>query len=253
MLDQHPLRLRHDVGVDLVGQVVQRPGDDVGLRGRHVPTRMRGRQDRPPAIQRPGQRQVPACDTAVDPGLPPAPGRHVPIRRLLGHLVRHRQQPQPRRRDPRLQPRQLLQTLGLLGRREVQQLERLDLVQGRRDRLTTLLNQVSARHLHPPQIELWRGSRGGAAAHSQFSRTYVRSAYPKLGKVDGMSQDIGDTPADLVFTLRAEHRGGWPPRDPSPPCPSRSLAVEPRGWSTWSRTGRSATASRRPTTGCGES
>ena len=138
----------------------------------------------PPVGQRPRQRQVPTGRTAVDPDRALAPRRHVPITGLLGHLVGDRHQPQPGRRDPRLETGQLHQGGGLLGRREIQELDRFGLVQSSRDRLAALLDQVSARHLSPPLTSRRAPPWAGSAARSQSTRTPVRSQpfVPKSGR-----------------------------------------------------------------------
>ncbi len=64
---------------------------------------------------------------------------------------------------------------GLLRRREVEELDGLGLVQSSSDRLATLLDQVSARHLSPPLTSRQTPPRAGSAARSQSTRTLVRT------------------------------------------------------------------------------
>ena len=68
---------------------------------------------------------------------------------LLGHVIGHCHESQPDRRHPRLQTREIDQRGRLLRRRQVHELDLRDLVQRGGDRLATLLDQVSGRHVSP--------------------------------------------------------------------------------------------------------
>jgi hypothetical protein len=130
VLDEDLFGLGADVGGDVVGEVVQRAGDDVGLRGRHVAGGEPGSEHRPAAVEGPCEREVAAGGAAVDARLASAPGRDVPIAGLFGDLVGDGHEPEPGGVHPRGQAGELLQGFGLLGRGEVEQLDGVGLVQG---------------------------------------------------------------------------------------------------------------------------
>ena len=206
---------------DLVGQVVQRAGDHVGLRGRHLPGRVSGGQDRPAAIQRP--RQTPGPDV-------PDPGRPGPRAGTTPPRPGHRSARPPRRPPPSTataspstrDSRRASSTnaAAFSAGDEVEQLDRLGLVQGSGDRLATLLDQVSGRHLHPPLgSELRRRSRAVPAARSQSTRTPVRTPNGVTFR-RRCRRTCRDPPTSRQDMATVSPAG--PCRQPVPQCPPRT-------------------------------
>ena len=128
---------------------------------------------------------------------------------LLGHLVRHRHQPQPGGRHPDSRPRQLHQRGGLLGRGEVQQLDRIHLVQRGRDRLATLLDQVSASSCQPPADPPCAASRGGIGCVPSSLLEHVFECHAQMGTFRARSW-LAAQPVDSAYLSAGRARSAHP-------------------------------------------
>ena len=123
-----------DVGADVVGQVVQRPHDHLGLRGVDDAFPQPRGHPLPPGVQRLAQAQVPPALTAVQPRRVAQPRRLVAGTDLLGHVGGRGEDPQSQLRQPSRQLGQLQQRLPLVAGAHEARVDVGDVLQRRVDR-----------------------------------------------------------------------------------------------------------------------